>query len=132
MGSGSSAGKRGGAGPARPNCPPPRLNEITAGILQQSLSRGGPGNGPQLSHSLGQPSRSAARARVRHWGTMKMLHTLKTSWLIAAMVVAVAVGEALGWQISRAFDVRFPAVAVAALSVGLVAVVVSFLYDGSD
>lgn len=61
-----------------------------------------------------------------------MLHTLKTSWLIAAMVVAVAVGEALGWQISRAFDVRFPAVAVAALSVGLVAVVVSFLYDGSD
>lgn len=61
-----------------------------------------------------------------------MLHTLKTSWLVVAMVVTVAIGEALGSQISRAMGIRFPAVAVAAVCVGLVAVVVSLIYDGCD
>jgi hypothetical protein len=63
---------------------------------------------------------------------MKILHTLKTSWLILAMIVAVVIGETVAWQVSRAFDLRFPAFAVGAVSVGLVAFIVSLIYDGTD
>lgn len=64
---------------------------------------------------------------------MKMkIHTLKTPWLIAAMMVAVAIGETIAWQISRVYDVRFWSVGAAAVCVGLVAFAVSVLYDGHE
>lgn len=63
---------------------------------------------------------------------MKILHTLKAGWLLLAMLAAVAVGEVIAWQISRAYDVRFAPALVAALCLGLVAFVVSLIYDGTD
>lgn len=63
---------------------------------------------------------------------MKHIHHLKTSWLLLAMIVAVVLGETVGWLITRALDVRFPVVAVAALCVGVVAASVSVLYDGDE
>jgi hypothetical protein len=63
---------------------------------------------------------------------MKMLHTLKTSWLILAMVVAVVIGEAMATQLSSLFGVRFSAVAVGAASIGVVVLIVSLIYDGRD
>ena len=63
---------------------------------------------------------------------MRMLHTLKTSWLVLAMVVAVAIGEAFAGQLSVIFGVRFSAVAVGAASIGVVALIVSLVYDGRD
>ncbi len=63
---------------------------------------------------------------------MKHIHHLRASWLFAAMLVAVVAGEFVGWWVCRALDVRFPAVAIAAVCVGLVALSVSYLYDGSE
>lgn len=63
--------------------------------------------------------------------TMK-IHHLKSSWLLLAMLVAVVAGEAIGWYVCKAFDLRFPAVAIAAVCVGLVAGSVSYLYDGRE
>ena len=63
---------------------------------------------------------------------MKHIHHLKTSWLLAAMIAAVIIGEIVGSVVCRALDVRFPAVAIAAACVGLVAGIVSALYDGRE
>jgi len=63
---------------------------------------------------------------------MKILHTLKPSWFILAAVAAIAVGEWIAWQIARAFDFRFSGFAVAAISVAILAFVVSLIYDGTD
>ena len=69
---------------------------------------------------------------MRYSGAMKILHTLKTSWLLLAMIVSVAIGETLAWQLSRLFDLRYSAVAVAAVSIAFAAFVVSLIYDGTD
>lgn len=61
---------------------------------------------------------------------MKHLHTLRTPWFVLAMVVAVTIGELVAWQISRAYHVRFAPALVAAICVGLVAFIVSLIYDG--
>jgi len=63
---------------------------------------------------------------------MKKLHTLKVRWFLAAMVLAVTIGETIAWQVSRSFSVRFDPAAVGAICVGVVAVVVSAIYDGRD
>ena len=63
---------------------------------------------------------------------MKKLKTLKTSWFLLAMIVAVVIGELIGKAVANAFAVRVPAVPVAALCVGLVAFTVSLIYDGTD
>jgi predicted MFS family arabinose efflux permease len=63
---------------------------------------------------------------------MKRIHHLRASWLFAAMIVAVVIGETLAWYISRILDWRFPAVAVGAVCVGLVAAAASWLYDGRE
>ena len=52
--------------------------------------------------------------------------------MLLAMLAVTAMGEAIAWQISRMFDVRFEWVAAAALSVGATAVVASMIYDGRD
>jgi hypothetical protein len=63
---------------------------------------------------------------------MKHIHHLKASWLFAAMIAAVIIGEIVGSVVCRALDVRCPSVAIAAISVGLVAAIVSALYDGRE
>lgn len=63
---------------------------------------------------------------------MKHIHHLRASWLLAAMIVAVVIGEIVAWYVTKMFDVRFPAVAVGTVCVGLVAGTVSWLYDGRE
>jgi hypothetical protein len=63
---------------------------------------------------------------------MKAIHHLKVRWLFAAMIAAVLVGEIATWYASQLFHIRFPGVAVAAVCVGLVAMVVALLYDGNE
>ncbi len=63
---------------------------------------------------------------------MKHIHHLKASWLFAAMVAAVIVGEVLGNVVCRTWNLRCPSVAIAAVCIGLVAAVVSLLYDGRE
>lgn len=63
---------------------------------------------------------------------MKHIHHLRTSWLLGAMIIAVAAGEVLAWFVAKTFAIRCPAVAVAAISIGLVAAAVSWLYDGRE
>ncbi|PTX95729.1 hypothetical protein [Opitutus sp. ER46] len=63
---------------------------------------------------------------------MKHIHHLKARWLLAAMLVAVVAGETIAWSVTKAFDIRFPAIAVAAVCIGLVAMSVSWLYDGRE
>lgn len=63
---------------------------------------------------------------------MKRIHHLKDSWLLAAMVLAVLVGETIGWYVTNLFQWRFPVVAIAAVCVGIVAATVSVLYDGTE
>ena len=63
---------------------------------------------------------------------MKHIHHLKASWLFAAMVAAVVVAEIVGNVVCRALDVRCPTVAIAAVSVGLVAGIVAAIYDGRE
>lgn len=63
---------------------------------------------------------------------MRKIRHLKGSWYFGAMAIAVILGEILRSLISRAFDLHISAIPVAAVSVGLVAVVVSLIYDGND
>lgn len=63
---------------------------------------------------------------------MKHIHHLKSSWLLLAMLVAVVVGETVAWYVTKTLDLRFPAVTVAAICIGLVAAGVSILYDGRE
>lgn len=63
---------------------------------------------------------------------MKMIHHLKARWLLAAMLIAVAGGEYVAWQVTRAFDWRFPSIAIAAVCIGAVAAAVALLYDGRE
>lgn len=63
---------------------------------------------------------------------MKTIHHLKARWLLAAMLIAVAIGEFVAWKITTANHWRFPSVAVAAVCVGLVASAVAWLYDGRE
>ena len=63
---------------------------------------------------------------------MKPIHTLKARWLLLAMILTTVVGETIGWQLSRTFDLRFPSIAIGAVCVGLTAVIVAAIYDGRD
>lgn len=63
---------------------------------------------------------------------MKHIHHLRASWLFVAMLIAVAIGETVGWWVCKTLDLRFPTVAIAAVSIGAVAITVSYLYDGSE
>lgn len=63
---------------------------------------------------------------------MKTFHTLKMRWLLAAMAGATIIGEIVAWQITKLLNWRFPAVAVAAVCIGLVAAVAAEFYDGKE
>jgi hypothetical protein len=63
---------------------------------------------------------------------VKTIHHLKARWLIAAMLVAVAIGEFVAWQVTKAYHLHFSPVAVAAVCVGLVAAGAALLYDGTE
>jgi hypothetical protein len=63
---------------------------------------------------------------------MKTFHTLKARWLLAAMAGTVIVGETIAWFVTSMFHWRFPVMAVAAVCIGLVAVVVTEFYDGTE
>ncbi len=60
------------------------------------------------------------------------IHHLQARWLLVAMILAVIVGEAVAWYVAKTFELRFPAVAIAALCIGLVAAGASWLYDGRE
>jgi hypothetical protein len=63
---------------------------------------------------------------------MKHIHHLRASWLFATMVLAVVAGETIAWYVTKAFDLRFPMVAVATVCIGLVAAGAAWLYDGRE
>lgn len=63
---------------------------------------------------------------------MKTFHTLKMRWLLLAMVGTTVIGEVVAWQVTRLLNWRFPAVAVAAVCVGLVAAFAAEFYDGRE
>lgn len=63
---------------------------------------------------------------------MRKFKTLKTSWFLSVMTVAVIFGEILRRMLVETFDLRLPGLPVAALCVGVVAVTVSLFYDGSE
>jgi len=63
---------------------------------------------------------------------MKTLHVLKARWLLLAMAAVTILGETIAWQATRSFGVRFAPAAIAAICVGLTAVVAAWLYDGHD
>lgn len=63
---------------------------------------------------------------------MKTLRTFKGSWFLLATVVAIIVGEVAAWEVSSHFGVRNNPLVVAFLCIGLVAGIVSVLYDGAD
>lgn len=60
------------------------------------------------------------------------IHHLKARWLLAAMVVAVVIGELVASKAADMFGIRVPPVPVAAFCVGLVAAIVALLYDGRE
>lgn len=60
------------------------------------------------------------------------MRKFKDSWFFAAIVAAIIVGEIAAWEVARHFGLRSNPLVVAFLSVGLVAAVVSGLYDGVD
>lgn len=52
--------------------------------------------------------------------------------LLAAILVTLAIGETVGWQLSQLYDVRFNPVLIGALCVGTAAAVMAWIYDGAD
>ena len=63
---------------------------------------------------------------------MKHINHLTTTSLLIAMAVALLVGETIAWYVTKLLEVRFPAVAVGAVCIGLVVAAVSWLYDGTE
>ena len=61
---------------------------------------------------------------------MKKLKTLKTSWLLGAMLLAVVAAEYLFSVLTKFVSIPLSPAAIAALAVGAVAVAVSIIYDG--
>ena len=61
---------------------------------------------------------------------MKRLHTLKESWLLAAVVAALALGEAIAWYLAGVLGVGFDPIAVGVATVVLLGMGVAWLYDG--
>ena len=87
--------------------------------------------------SSGAANRLTSRMR-RAWGVaarvpaMKRFKTLKTSWFMSSLIVAVIGGEILRRMVIESFALRVPALPVAALCVGGMAFAISLLYDGND
>lgn len=63
---------------------------------------------------------------------MKTARTFKGSWFVSALVVAIVVGEIVAWEVSSNLGLRNNPVVVAFVCAGLVAAIVSVLYDGAD
>jgi hypothetical protein len=63
---------------------------------------------------------------------MKITHTFKTSWFLFAIAVAIILGEIVAWEVSSHFGIRNNPFVVAFLAVGLVAALISVLYEGVD
>lgn len=63
---------------------------------------------------------------------MKATRKFKPSWFLTGLAVAILVGELIAWEVSSRFGLRSNPVFVAFLSVGLVAAMVSVLYEGVD
>lgn len=63
---------------------------------------------------------------------MKATRKFKNSWFLAAIVVTIVIGEAVAWEVSSRFGLRSNPLVVAFLCIGLVAAMVSVLYEGVD
>jgi NhaP-type Na+/H+ and K+/H+ antiporter len=63
---------------------------------------------------------------------MKTLRTFKGSWFVTAIVVAIVIGEVIAWEVSSRLGIRNSPLVVAFLCTGLVAGIVTVLYDGAD
>lgn len=60
---------------------------------------------------------------------MKTIHTFKASWFYLAIIAAIALGPLLAAKLSSAFDVRLNPLTMAFALAGLVAVVISILFE---
>jgi len=63
---------------------------------------------------------------------MKTTRTFKNSWFLLAIVVGIVIGEVIAWEVASRFGVRSHPFVVGMLSVGLVAAIVSVLYEDMD
>lgn len=64
---------------------------------------------------------------------MKATHPkFKGSWFVVAIVVTILIGEVIAWEVSTRLGVRNNPLVVAFLCAGLVAAIVSVLYEGED
>ena len=63
---------------------------------------------------------------------MKATRKFKNSWFLTAIVVAIFAGQIVAWEVSSRFGVRNNPLVVAFLSTGVVAVIVSVLYQDVD
>lgn len=63
---------------------------------------------------------------------MKATRKFNSSWFLTAIVVTILVGEVIAWEVSSRLGIRANPVVVAFLCTGLVAAIVSVLYEGID
>ena len=84
-----------------------------------------------------QAVRSKQRREVRYLPhekhpPMKATRKFKNSWFVTAIVVTILVGEIVAWEVSTQLGIRSSPLVVAFVSTGLVAAIVSVLYEGVD
>ena len=60
---------------------------------------------------------------------MKTIHSFKASRFYLAMIVSIGLGQVLAAKLSSAFDLHLNPVTVAFASAGIVAVVISVLFE---
>ena len=63
---------------------------------------------------------------------MKATRKFRNSWFLTAIVGAILVGEIAAWELSSRFGFRVHPLVVAFVCTGLVAAIVSVLYEGVD
>jgi hypothetical protein len=75
------------------------------------------------------------RSEIRGIGdTSRMKHarTFKGSWFVSAVIAAVILAEGAAWVMAERFGLRSNPLVVAFLAVGVVAMIASVLFAGSD
>lgn len=63
---------------------------------------------------------------------MKATRRFKNSWFLIAIVVTIVIGEVVAWTISNHLGIRNNPLVVAFLCTGLIAGMVSVLYENVD
>ena len=63
---------------------------------------------------------------------MKRTRRFRGSWFLIATVATIALAEVVAWQVGKLYGFELSPLAVGFASVGLVAVITSFIYEGCD